>query len=212
MSGSGTPLVVIAASAGGVEAVGRLMRGLPADLPAAVFVAMHFPPRATSVLPEILTRAGPLPAAHATDGERIASGRVYVAPPGHHLLIGREQLKLRKEPHVQISRPSADAMFESAASAHGPRVIGVVLTGNLNDGTAGLQAIQRQGGITVVQDPKSASFPSMPTSAVEHMHVDYVLPLEKIPALIERLVRREGKSDRAGIATAYPEGSGRTIF
>jgi two-component system, chemotaxis family, protein-glutamate methylesterase/glutaminase len=181
------PIVAIGASAGGVEAVTFLARRLPPDFPGAVFVAMHFPTHSVSVLPRILERAGPLPAAHAEDGEPIHAGRIYVAPPDTHLLPLRHGITLVRGPRENGNRPAIDPMFRSAAAAHGQRVIGVVLTGNLDDGTAGLLAIKRAGGIAIVQDPADALFPSMPTSAIEHVRVDHVLRLADMPARLTEL-------------------------
>jgi two-component system, chemotaxis family, protein-glutamate methylesterase/glutaminase len=176
------PIVVIGASAGGVEAVSQVARGLPPDFPGAVFVAMHFPVYSTSVLPRILERSGRLPASHPEDGASIEAGRIYVAPPDRHLIVLRGAIHLVRGPRENGNRPAIDPMFRSAAVAHGPRVVGVVLTGNLDDGTAGLLAISRRRGRTIVQDPAEALFPSMPASAVEHVSVDFVLPLTDIPA------------------------------
>ncbi|MGH7679894.1 MAG: chemotaxis protein CheB [Gemmatimonadaceae bacterium] len=182
------PIVVVGASAGGVEAVSRVVHDLPANLPAALFVAVHFPPYSASTLPRILSRAGRMPASHPTDGEPIQTGRVYVSPPDRHLIIGPERIRLGRGPKENGNRPAIDPLFRSAAVTHGPRVIGVVLTGNLDDGTSGLLAIKRRGGTAIVQDPHDAPFPSMPTSAIGHVRVDHVLPLNGIGELIEKLV------------------------
>jgi two-component system chemotaxis response regulator CheB len=148
-------IIVIGASAGGVEALQQLMKALPTKFAASIFVTVHVPENATSVLPRILSRAGPLSAVHAANGESIVPGRVYVAPPDFHLM-------------------------RSAAVAFGPRVIGVLLTGNLDDGTSGMAAIKRRGGLAVVQDPTDALFASMPASAIEHVAVDRVVPLRHL--------------------------------
>ena len=138
-------IIVIGASAGGVEALVDLVRGLPANLPAAVFVVMHFPAQSPSAMPQILTRAGPLPAAHARHGEVIRPGRIYVAVPDHHLIVHREVVHLVRGPQENRCRPAIDPLFRSAAVAYGPRVIGVILSGSLYDGTVGLLAIKRHG-------------------------------------------------------------------
>ena len=205
------PIVVIGASAGGVEAVARLVRDLPTNLPAAVFVALHFPPYSTSVLPRILSRAGRMQASHPSEGEPIQAGRVYVAPPDRHLIIGRERMRLVHGPKENGNRPAIDPLFRSAAIAHGARVIGVVLTGNLDDGTAGLLTIKRRGGTVIVQDPNDALFPSMPMSAIGHVRVDHVLPLDQIAALIEKLVaqRLEKPSKTASPLDAVPDAASR---
>ena len=181
-------IVVIGASAGGVEALQRLVAKLPARFPAAAFVTVHFPEHGTSTLPRILTRAGPLSAVHAVNGESIVPGRIYVAPPDFHLLLDRGRIQLVRGPRENGNRPAIDPMFRSAAVGFGPRVIGVVLTGNLDDGTSGLAAIKRNGGVAVVQDPEDALFPSMPYSAIEHVDVDRVVPLDQIPATLSELM------------------------
>jgi two-component system, chemotaxis family, protein-glutamate methylesterase/glutaminase len=149
---------------------------------------VHFPPEGTSVLPQILQRAGRLPAAHARDAEPLEPGRIYVAPPDRHLLVMPGHLHVTKSAKENGLRPAADPLFRSAARYYGPRVIGVVLSGNLNDGTMGLLAVRERGGITVVQDPADALYPGMPSSAVEHVQPDHVRPLEEIGPLLVRLV------------------------
>ncbi len=181
-------IVVIGASAGGVEAISALVADLPTDLKAAVFVVLHLS-RGRSVLPEILSRAGRLPARHPTDGERPLYGRIYVAPPDHHMTIEEGQVRIRHGPTENGVRPAIDPLFRSAARCYGARVIGVVLTGSLDDGTAGLAAIKEASGVTVVQDPLEAFAPSMPRSAMEFVGVDHVLPLQEIPVLLAGLVR-----------------------
>lgn len=179
-------IVVVGASAGGVEALQRLTAMLPADLPAAVFVTIHFPEHGTSVLPRILGRRSPLTVVRADDGDSIVPGRVYVSPPDVHLLISRRGVRLVRGPRENGNRPAIDPMFRSAALAFGPRVIAVLLTGNLDDGTSGIRSIKRAGGVALVQDPSDALFPSMPLSAIEHAEVDRVLPLDDIaPAIAE---------------------------
>lgn len=181
-------LIVIGASAGGVEALRTLVGGLPADLPAAVGVVLHMPPTAPSMLPAILERAGRLPAHHPADGEALHPGQIYVAPPDHHLLIDVGQVRVVRGPRENRSRPAVDPLFRTAARAFGPRVIGVVLTGLLDDGTAGLAAIKQRGGLAVVQDPVDALYTGMPRSAVESVAVDYCLPVVQIGSLLARLV------------------------
>lgn len=183
-------IIVVGSSAGGVEALSRLVAKLSPDLAAAVFVTMHFPAQSISVLPRILSRAGKLPAVHPRDGDPIEYGRIYVAPPDCHLLIYRDSIRLVRGPTENGNRPAIDPMFRSAAVAFGRQVIGVVLTGNLDDGTAGLLAVKRHGGLAVVQNPEDAMFASMPSSAIEHVHTDHVVNLEDMPALLERLVRQ----------------------
>jgi len=180
-------IVVIGASAGGVEALTAVVSRFPVTLPAAVFVVIHLPVNSPSVLPQILQRAGPLPAAFARYGEAIKHGHIYIAPPDHHLLIQRGYVRVVRGPKENRHRPSADVLFRTAASAYGPRVVGVVLTGALDDGTMGLQAVKRRGGLAIVQDPQDALVPSMPQSALESVGVDYCLPLAEIAPLLVRL-------------------------
>src|SRR5436190_15696243 len=151
-------VVVIGTSAGGIEALQQVARGLPADLPATVLIVIHLPPRSPGLLPRILSRAGPLPAAHAEDGEEIRRGRIYVAPAGFHMLLDDGRIRLVAGARENLHRPAIDPLFRSAAVSHGRRVTGVVLTGALDDGTAGLRAIKRCGGVTVVQDPAEATY------------------------------------------------------
>lgn len=185
----GHDIIVIGASAGGVEALLTIARALPEDLPAAVFVVLHISPYARSVLPELLSRTGPLPAVHARNGETIQPGRIYVAPPDHHLLVRREGVSVTRGPQENGVRPAVDVLFRTAATAFRKRVVGVVLSGNLDDGTAGLAAIHRFGGVTVVQHPDEALYPGMPTNAVENVPVQYIRPLAEIAPLLVKLAR-----------------------
>jgi two-component system, chemotaxis family, protein-glutamate methylesterase/glutaminase len=175
-------VVVLGASAGGVEALTQLCGALPADLPASLFVVQHLSPTARSVLPELLARAGPLPALHPKDGEAFRRGRIYVAPPDLHMLVSGGRVLLRRGPHENRTRPAADVLFRSAAASHGGRVVGVVLTGLLDDGTAGLIAVKRCGGVSVVQDPADATWPGMPRNALLRDSVDHSVPLAGLPA------------------------------
>ena len=186
---AGHDIIVIGASAGGVEAVSAVVRALPADLSAAVFVVVHFPPQSRSVLPQILARAGALPAAHAEDRETIRPGRIYVAPPGRHMLIEDGVVRLVRGARENGAIPAVDPLFRSAARSHRARVVGVVLSGNLADGAAGLAAIKHHGGVAVVQDPAEALYNGMPRSAVENAPVDHVLPLHGIGPALVRLAR-----------------------
>src|SRR5579883_3325285 len=180
-------IIVVGASAGGVEALQVLVRGFPADLPAAVFVVLHTAPRSKSLLPEILTRHGPLPARHAVDGEAIQSGRIYVAPPDHHLTVEKGHMHLNCGPKERHCRPCINVLFRTAAAAYRERVIGVVLSGDLDDGTAGLWEIEHRGGITVVQHPEEATFPSMPLSALREVEVDHTVRVAAMGPLLARL-------------------------
>jgi two-component system chemotaxis response regulator CheB len=171
-------IVVIGASAGGVTALSTLVGGLPPDLDAAVFIVMHIAPETPSRLQDILGRCTTLPVSAAIDSEPIRAGRIVVASADRHLMLDQDRVRVTRGPKESRSRPAIDVLFRSAAAAHGPRVIGVVLTGALDDGTAGLWAIKDRGGIALVQDPKDAEHPSMPESAIRHVHVDRVLPIE----------------------------------
>ncbi len=189
----GHDIVVIGASAGGVEALLAVVRELPRDLPAALFVVLHIPPDGGSVLPRILSHAGLLPAVHPEDGDPIERGMIYVAPPDNHLLIERGRVRVVRGPRENRCRPAVDPLFRSAARAYGPRVVGVVLSGMLDDGAAGLAAIHARGGIGVVQDPEDALFPGMPTSAIRYNDPTYVLPVAEIGSLLARLVHESAR-------------------
>jgi two-component system chemotaxis response regulator CheB len=171
---------VIGASAGGVEALSTVVAQLPKDIDAAVFVVIHVPRNAKSVLPRILQRAGELPAMHVLDEASIEAGTIYVAPPDRHLLIKPGRVTATSGPRENGHRPAVDPLFRSAAESYGRSVIGVILSGNLDDGTSGLAAIKRQGGTAIVQDPEDAVHNGMPLSAVNNVPVDFVLPLTDI--------------------------------
>jgi two-component system chemotaxis response regulator CheB len=181
--------IVVGASAGGVQALKTLVSGLSKDLPAAVFIVLHIPSDSPGMLAEILARDSKLAIAIAKDDEEIQRGRIYVAPPDLHLLIERQRVRLVHGPRENLHRPSIDALFRSAARWAGPRTIGVVLTGARDDGTVGMHAINKRGGMTIVQDPEEALFPSMPMSVMRTMKVDYSVPLIEIPRLLEKLSR-----------------------
>jgi two-component system chemotaxis response regulator CheB len=182
-------VIVIGASAGGVEALRTVLAGLPADLPAAVLLVLHVAPRSPSVLPRILGRHCALPVAHARDDEPIERGHVYVAPPDVHLLVREQRVRLLRGPRENGVRPAVDPLFRSAARVYGSRVIGVVLSGTLDDGTLGLARVKQLGGVAVVQDPDDALFDGMPRNALDRVEVDHVAPLAAIPALLARLAR-----------------------
>ena len=184
----GRDIVVIGASAGGVEALRAMVGGLPPDLPAAVLVVLHVPRSSPSALPSILDRSGPLRAATAADGEPLTPGRIYVAAVDHHLLIINGRVRLSRGPSENGHRPAVDPLFRSAARAYGAQAVGVVLSGSRDDGAAGLAAIVESGGIAVVQDPADALHPSMPRSALEQVSTDHVVPAAKMGSLIAELV------------------------
>ena len=181
-------IIVIGGSSGGFEPLLKLAHGLEADLPATVFVVIHV--GSNSHLAQILNRSGPLPAAAAVSGERFQRGKIYVAVPGCHLLLHDGHILLRRGPRENLSRPAIDALFRSAAATFGGRVIGVVLSGALSDGTAGLRAIKRCGGLAVVQDPAEALVSSMPSSALRHVDVDHICRVKDMPGLLAKLVRQ----------------------
>ena len=178
---------MIGASVGGVDAIRTLTDALPANFAAAVFVVLHVGAH-KSELPWLLNELGPLRACHPEDGDPIQAGHIYVAPPDHHFLIEPWHMRLTRGPHENWSRPAVDPLFRSAALAYGPGVIGVILTGGRNDGTAGLFEVKQRGGTTVVQDPDDAADPGMPRSALRHVAIDHCLPLRDIPALLAALV------------------------
>ena len=160
---------------------------LPADLPAAVFVVLHVPAIATSVLPAILQRSGDLPADHAVDGGEIERGRIYIAPPDHHLLIQPGFMRVNRGPKENGYRPAIDPMFRTAAATYGSRVVGVILSGVLDDGTAGLAAVKTHGGRALVQDPASSLYPMMPQSAIYAAEPDLIAPPEELAAVVTHL-------------------------
>ena len=181
----GHDIIVVGTSSGGVEALRQLVTALPSDLPAALFIVLHRPPDQPSLLAEILDSVSALPVENAIDGAPIAAGRIYIAPPDRHLLLEREYIRLTSGPKENRFRPAIDPLFRSAAYTYDGRVIGVVLTGNLDDGTAGLWAIKDRGGIAIVQDPNEALYPSMPRTAMSQVAVDYCLPMRDIaPTLV----------------------------
>jgi two-component system chemotaxis response regulator CheB len=193
-------IIVIGASAGGIEALRLLVRALPKNLQAAIFIVVHTAPDGPGVLHEILAYEGCLPSVSARDWEDIRMGHIYVAPPDRHLLLDPSgYTRLTKGPKENRFRPAVDPLFRSAARAFGSRVVGVVLTGGLDDGTAGLLAIKQCGGLAVVQDPDDALAPSRPLNAVKHVPVDYCLPLAEIAPLLVRL-----SGEPAAQEGAYP--------
>lgn len=178
-------IVVVGASLGGVEAMTFLVSKLPAEFPAAVFVVVHIGAVSHSFLPEILTRAGALPARHPEDGEHVLRGCVYIAPPDRHLMLDDDGvIRVIRGPLENGHRPAVDALFRSAARVYGPRVIGVVLTGARDCGTAGLYAVKKRRGLAIVQDPLDAMCAEMPRNAIENVEVDHVVLLADLPALL----------------------------
>jgi two-component system, chemotaxis family, protein-glutamate methylesterase/glutaminase len=191
MNNKGHTIIVVGASAGGLGALSRLVASLPKDLPAALLVVQHMSADTTGeVLVEALARSGKLGCKHAQNGEKIKYGQIYVAPSDHHMLISKGKILISKGARENRSRPAIDPLFRSAAVAFGSKLIGVILTGYLDDGTIGLKAVKRCGGICIVQDPKDAAYPDMPQNALNNVEVDYCLPLSEIGEHLAKLVLR----------------------
>ena len=182
-------IVVIGASAGGLAAVSKILQAMPRNADAAILVVLHTSNHAQSFLPQIFERAGALPVCHPSDGQAIERGRVYVAPPGFHMIVENGFVRVVQGPRENLNRPAIDPLFRSAAAAYGPRVIGVILTGMMDDGTAGLMVVTASGGKAIVQDPESALFPGMPRSALDHVPEAQAAHLEDIPALLLQLIQ-----------------------
>jgi len=180
-------IIAIGGSSGAIEALQQVMAELPANLPAAVFVVVHTAPDRPSRLPEVLARYASIEASNALHGEKIRTGHVYLAPSDNHLSLERDYLRVVRGPRENGQRPAINALFRSAARGFGPRVIGVLLSGQLDCGTAGLLAIHARGGLTLVQDPSEASFPEMPSNALRHVQIDHVLSAKEMGAFLTRL-------------------------
>jgi two-component system chemotaxis response regulator CheB len=195
-------LVVMGASAGGVQVLTRVASGLPADLRAAVCVVLHIAPTSPSMLAHILDRAGPLPCRVPRDGERLRAGVILVAPPDHHLAIEDSRARLTMGPPENGHRPAIDVLFRSAAKAFDSRVVGVVLSGTRDDGSAGLAVIKSSGGATIVQDPDEALYGGMPASAIANVTVDAIVKSELVASTIVAMVRGEGPAP--GASTEAP--------
>jgi two-component system chemotaxis response regulator CheB len=201
MKMQGHDVIAIGASAGGLAPLKEIVRGLPPDLPAAVFVVIHTHPRSPGFIAGILEREGQLPASNAVNGEEILKGHIYVAPPDRHLVIEDGRVLLSQGPKENRMRPAVDPLLRSAAHEYRQRVVGVILSGNLDDGTSGLWSVKRRGGVAVVQDPREAECSEMPRSAIRDVKVDYCLPAAEIAPLLVRLARdpaNEGEADETG--------------
>ena len=201
------PVVVVAASAGAFEPLNEIVGSLPPALRAAILVVMHVHPKGSSNLPWVLSRRGPLPAAHARDGERLEPGRIYVAPPDRHLEVTRAGIRLTQDPPEHYRRPAADPLFRSSARAFGARTIGIVLSGGGRDGAAGLAAIASRGGLAVVQDPAEAETASMPTHALVAARGARPARAAQIGALLGRLAAAPPDRRRRRAAFAVPQGA-----
>jgi two-component system chemotaxis response regulator CheB len=200
-------IVVVGASAGGVESLSAFVSSLSPKLDAAIFVVLHVSPNYVSKLPEILSRVGPLPAKHPEDGERFEAGQIYIAPPDHHLLIDQDKVIVTRGPKENRNRPSVDALFRSAAYHYRDKVIGIVLSGALDDGTSGLWNIKRMGGIAITQELSECLVDSMPASAMEQVDVDFSLPASKMGTLLHQLIHDNAPMETpAGISEKdHPE-------
>ncbi len=180
-------IIVIGASAGGFEALKTIVKNLPQDFATPIFIVWHMSPDIRGVLPQVLNKVNTIEAAHAYDNEAIKPNRIYVAPPDHHLLIEEGKVRITHGPKENRFRPAVDPLFRSAAYTYGNRVIGIILSGALDDGTAGLWRIKYNGGLTIVQDPLDAEVPSMPTNALREVQVDYCVPVAEIAGLLVKL-------------------------
>jgi len=181
-----SPIVVVAASAGGLEPIKRIVSALPDPCMASIFVVWHIGPH-PSLLPQILNMIGRLPVTHPHDGAPIEAGHVYVAPPDHHMTLELGHIRLDQGPKVKHTRPAADPLFSSAAEVYRERVIGIVLSGGDGDGAAGLRAIKEQGGVALVQNPEEAEKPAMPYTAMMTAHPDACLSVEEIAKRVATL-------------------------
>lgn len=184
-------IIVIGASSGGFTAIRELVRSLPGDLEAAIFIVWHMSPDVEGILPRTLNKISSLRSEHAKDHEPIINGRVYIAPPDHHLILEKDEIRITKGPKENRFRPAVDPLFRSAAYTFGPRVIGIILSGALDDGTAGLWLIKQRGGIAIVQNPSEAEVSGMPESALRQVDVNYTLRVPEMAPVLSALVQSE---------------------
>lgn len=194
-------IVAIGASSGGVAALRYLAASLPKALSAPVLVVLHVGAH-RSELPELLNLSGPIPAKHAEDGEKIRPGHIYVAPPDRHMIVSGGRLRLFRGPKENWARPAIDPLFRSVAKEYGSSAAGVILTGNLNDGSMGLFEIKQRGGVAIAQDPADSAYPEMPVSAGAHVALDHCLPLANIPGLLIKLL--DGKEGKKAVMSTTP--------
>jgi len=197
-------VIVVGASAGGVDAIGAIVGDLPADFAAAILVVLHIGAHKSN-LPWLLNQQGSIEAVHPADGDPVEGGRVYVAPPDHHLTVEDGVMRLTKGPRENFARPAIDPLFRSAARAYASNLIGVMLTGGLNDGTAGMYELKQHGGLAIVQDPDEAQSASMPRSVMAHMTVDHCVPVAAIAPLLVRLVSERAQADHLPQPTSTPQ-------
>ena len=188
-------VIVIGTSAGGAEALSRLMNDLPKDFLIPIFIVWHISPVSSNYLPKMLAKSTNLGVKSAENGEKIVPGQIYIAPPDHHLIIDDGKMRVVYGPKENRFRPAIDPLFRSAADAHGPNAIGILLTGMLNDGTSGLWAIKDRGGTTIVQDPDDAQFPDMPMNALNNVEIDYRVPLTEMAKILLKLAAEPDKKD-----------------
>ena len=197
------PIVLIAASAGGLDPIRQIVAALPVPCGASVFVVQHIGIN-RSILPALLAKAAGLPAIHAHDGAPIEAGHIYVAPPDHHMFLEDGRIRLNREPKIHFTRPAADPLFISAAKIYGKRVIGIVLSGGDGDAALGLRAVKEHGGIALVQHPATAEAPGMPRSAILADHPDAVLSVAQIAQCVSDLCSRHGMLPSGVTSSADP--------
>jgi two-component system chemotaxis response regulator CheB len=183
-------IVALAASAGGLNALSQVLAAIPRDFPAAIVVVQHLDPRHRSLMADILSKRTALTVKQAQEGDALAPGIAYIAPPNRHLLVNPDRtLSLSQSELVHFVRPSADLLFESTAASYRGRAIAVVLSGSGSDGAMGVRAIKKMGGTVIAQDERTSQFYGMPGAAMQTGSVDFVLPLEEIPSALATLVR-----------------------
>jgi two-component system chemotaxis response regulator CheB len=183
----GQRIIVIGASTGGFEVLKKIIKGLPADFNASIFIVWHMSPDICGVLPQVLNRENKIPVAHAYNHEEIKPVRIYIAPPDHHMLLEKDRILITHGPKENRFRPAVDPLFRSAAYAYGNRVIGVILSGALDDGTVGLWTVKHYGGKAIVQDPAEAEVPSMPENAMREVEIDYCAGVAELPKILVSL-------------------------
>lgn len=216
-------IIVMGASAGGSEAIKKVINGLPANLDAAIFIVWHISPDTAGILPSIINKLGKLPASNAKNYEKIKMGHIYIAPPDRHLMLEPDHIRITKGPKENRFRPAVDPLFRSAAYHFGSTVIGVVLSGALDDGTSGLWTIKERGGVAIVQEPADAVVPAMPLNAMKQVNVDYTLPATDIGPLLAELTseprknlkylnNEENKKTEMELQIALQDNSGFPIF